>query len=58
MQHDPFRSGHALTRGQIFQMTLEVRISFDATRRGEHVAGKSNVVAPFSQNLLPKTFFV
>ena len=61
MQHDPFRSGHDLDLRSNFQNDLSrsTNSSFDASRREEHDAGKSNVMALLSQKLLPKkTFFV
>ena len=60
MQHDLFRSGNDLDLRLNFQVDLSrsTYSSFDASRRQEHDAGKSNAVALLSQKLLPKNIFV
>ena len=59
MQHDLFRSGHDLDLRSNFQVDLSRSnySSFDASRREEHDAGKSNVMALMSQKLLTKKRF-
>jgi len=59
MQHDPFRSDHDLDLRSNFQYDLSrsTNSSFDASRREEHDAGKSNVMALMSQKLLTKKLF-
>ena len=59
MQHDPFRSGYDLDLRSNFKNDLSrsTNSSFDASRREEHDAGKSNVMALLSQKLLPKKRF-
>ena len=59
MQHDPFRSDHDLDLRSNFKndLLMSANSSFDESRRKEHDAGKSNVVACLNQKLLPKTVF-
>ena len=65
MQTDPCRSGHDIDLRSNFQndfsgyrITQRTYNSFDASRRQEHYAAKSDVVALLSQKLLPIFFFV
>ena len=59
MQHDLFRSSHDLDLRSNFQddLLMSNYISFDASRQEKHDAGKINVVALLSQQLLQKNYF-